>query len=49
MKDDGYWDVRMDDDGTVVWRSRWGAIRVVPPTLKVRTGGVGIGPDDCPF
>jgi hypothetical protein len=49
MKDDGYWDVRMADDGTVTWRSRWGATRAAPPVLKVRTGGTGVGADDCPF
>jgi hypothetical protein len=39
----------MADDGTTVWRSRWGAVRVVRPALRVRTNGVPPTGDDCPF
>jgi hypothetical protein len=50
MKDDGgHWRVSMGEDGSTVWRSRWGAVRVVRPALRVRTNGVTPGADDCPF
>ncbi len=50
MKDDGgHWRVSMGEDGSTIWRSRWGAVRVQRPALRVRTNGVTPGADDCPF
>jgi hypothetical protein len=50
MKDEGgHWTVTAGDDGSTVWRSRWGAVRVVRPSLRVRTQGAPLEADDCPF
>lgn len=50
LKDEGgHWKVDMDDEGTTVWRSRWGALRMVRPALRVRTTGVPPTAGDCPF
>jgi hypothetical protein len=50
LKDEGgHWEVEMDDDGTTVWRSRWGAVRVVRPALRVRTNGAPPTIEGCPF
>ncbi|MGN6743558.1 MAG: HNH endonuclease, partial [Amnibacterium sp.] len=50
MKDEGgHWRVTPGEDGSTIWRSRWGAVRVVRPALRVRTQGAGLEADDCPF
>ena len=50
MKDEGgHWKVTVADDGSTIWRSRWGAVRIVRPSLRVRTSGAGLEADDCPF
>lgn len=36
IKDEGYWKVQLLPDGTVIWRSIWGAVRTQEPAVKVR-------------
>lgn len=51
IKDEGYWRVQLLPDGTVVWRSVWGAVRRQEPAVKVkvRTGMVQpLADDDVP-
>lgn len=50
MKDEGgHWRVTSAEDGSTIWRSRWGAVRVVRPALRIRTRGAPPDSDDCPF
>jgi hypothetical protein len=50
MKDEGgHWTVTADDDGNTIWRSRWGATRIIRPALRIRTHGTPLQADDCPF
>ena len=50
IKDEGgHWIAAPNDDGVMTWRSRWGAVRIVRPALRIRTRGAPPGSDDCPF
>lgn len=37
MKDEGYFDVQPQPDGTILWRDRWGGSRSVRPAIRVAT------------
>jgi hypothetical protein len=50
MEDEGgHWTVTVGDDGSTIWRSRWGAVRIIRPALRIRTRGTPLHADDCPF
>ncbi|MGN6744428.1 MAG: hypothetical protein ACTHJL_14205 [Amnibacterium sp.] len=50
MKDEGgHWKVTSGDDGSTIWRSRWGAVRIMRPSLRIRTNGAPPTADDYPF
>jgi hypothetical protein len=50
LKDEGgHWKVTAGDDGSTVWRSRWGAVRIMRPSLRIRTNGAPPTADDYPF
>jgi hypothetical protein len=34
IKDEGYWEVRLLPDGSVLWRSHWGTERIVRPAIR---------------
>ena len=52
MKDEGgHWTVTatVGGDDSTIWRSRWGAVRIVRPALGIRTHGTPLQADDYPF